>query len=115
MSAQDSVDSVEDFQDSVKQNTDRIHSMEQRIQTVAMVLIVGFLTWVGTGLVDVKVGLAQVLSESVSLRGSLDSQGRRLVEIEKDIQEINKEMASYITRDEFREELKALRESNNSG
>ena len=29
-------------------------------------------------------------------------------------QEINKEMASYITRDEFREELKELRESNNS-
>ena len=110
MSAQDNVDSVEDFQDSVNENTDRIHSMEQRIQTVAMVLIVGFLTWVGTGLVDVKVGLAQVLSESVSLRGSLDSQGRRLVEIEKDIQDINKEMASYITR----EELKILRESHNS-
>ena len=105
MLAQDGFDSVVDLQDSVNQNTDRIHSMEQRIQTVAMVLIVGFLTWVGTGLVDVKVGLAQVLSESVSLRGSLDSQGRRLVDIEKDIQEINKEMASYITRDEFREEF----------
>lgn len=89
---------------------DQIHSMETRFQTVAMVLMVGFLTWVGTGLVDVKVGLAQVLSESVSLRNTLDEQGRRLVSIEEEINEINKEMANYITRDEFREEISKLRD-----
>lgn len=89
---------------------DQIHSLETRFQTVAMVLMVGFLTWVGTGLVDVKVGLAQVLSESVSLRDTLDEQGRRLVSIEEEINQINKEMSTYITRDEFREEISKFRD-----
>jgi cell division protein FtsB len=86
--------------------------METRLQTIAMVLIVGFLTWVGTGLVDVKVGLAQVLSESVSLRSALDTQSRRLTRIENEVIDMNKEMSNYITRDEFREELRDLRDSH---
>ena len=107
MAAQDNID---DVQDSLNINSEKIHSMETRLQTIAMVLIVGFLTWVGTGLVDVKVGLAQVLSESVSLRSALDIQSRRLTRIENEVIDINKEMSNYITRDEFREELRDLRD-----
>lgn len=82
---------------------ERFHALETRIQTVGMVLIVGFLSWVGTGLVDVKVGLAQVLSESVSLRATLDRQEQRLSQIETEISALQRDMSNYVTREEFRE------------
>ena len=82
---------------------ERFHALETRIQTVGMVLIVGFLSWVGTGLVDVKVGLAQVLSESVSLRATLDRQEQRLSQIETEISAMQRDMSNYVTREEFRE------------
>ena len=62
----------------------RFAELETRIQTIGMVLIVAFLSWVGTGLVDVKVGLAQVLSESIALRSTLDKQERSIAAMSKD-------------------------------
>ena len=73
-----------------------------------MVLIVGFLSWVGTGLVDVKVGLAQVLSESVSLRDTLNRQSIRINDLEREIGDMSKEMGNFVTREELRESLRDL-------
>mgnify|MGYP000296973655 CR=1 FL=1 len=96
---------------SEENNTsERAHDVETRIQTIGMLLIVGFLSWVGTGLVDVKVGLAQVLSESVSLRNTLDRQNERLTIIENDISNIKTEMGRYITREELRETIRDIKE-----
>ena len=72
-----------------------------------MVLIVGFLSWVGTGLVDVKVGLAQMLSESTSLKSAMEVQTQRLAVIESDIDDLQKEMGKYITREELRDILQS--------
>jgi len=81
-------------------------ALETRIQTVGMILIVGFLSWVGTGLVDVKVGLAQVLSESISLRDTLNRQEQKLVLIENELDQMQKDMALFVTRAELRETLR---------
>tara|TARA_E500000081_G_C6001126_1_gene291233 strand:- start:366 stop:701 length:336 start_codon:yes stop_codon:yes gene_type:complete len=99
---------IDALKKSVAQNTlgiQRNHALETRIQTIAMVLIVGFLSWVGTGLVDVKVGLAQMLSESTSLKNALNVQTQRLAVIESDIDDLQKEMGKYITREELRDIL----------
>jgi len=97
-----------DKTDIVIDNKEKAHALETRIQTVAMVLIVGFLSWVGTGLVDVKVGLAQVLSESVSLRDTLNRQSIRINDLEREIGDMSKEMGNFVTREELRESLRDL-------
>jgi hypothetical protein len=97
-----------DKTDIVTDNKEKAHALETRIQTVAMVLIVGFLSWVGTGLVDVKVGLAQVLSESVSLRDTLNRQANQIKDLEKEVGEIRKEAGDFVTRDELRQSLRDL-------
>ena len=97
-----------DKTDIVTDNKEKAHALETRIQTVAMVLIVGFLSWVGTGLVDVKVGLAQELSESVSLRDTLNRQANQIKDLEKEVGEIRKEAGDFVTRDELRQSLRDL-------
>ena len=92
---------------ALQEAMERIEALETRIQTIAMVLIVGFLSWVGTGLVDVKVGLAQMLSESTSLKSAMDVQTQRLAVIESDIDDLQKEMGKYITREELRDILQS--------
>ena len=85
---------------------DKVQALETRIQTVAMLLIVGFLSWVGTGLVDVKVGLAQVLSESVSLRETLTRQEAKLASIQLEISQMQRDMSTFVTRSELRDTLR---------
>jgi hypothetical protein len=80
--------------------------METRFQTVAMVLIVGFLTWVGSGLVDVKVGLAQVLTEAISMKENMNRQGERLAVLESEVRDLRERLQDTVTRDEFRETMK---------
>lgn len=86
----------------------RFTELETRIQTVGMVLIVAFLSWVGTGLVDVKVGLAQVLSESVALRSTLDKQERSIAVMSKEMSRIERDMGQFVTREELRETLRTV-------
>ena len=86
----------------------RFAELETRIQTIGMVLIVAFLSWVGTGLVDVKVGLAQVLSESIALRSTLDKQERSIAAMSKEVSRIERDMAQFVTREELRETLRTV-------
>lgn len=82
------------------------HLMETRIQTVGMSLIIGFLAWVGTGLVDVKVGLAQLLAESMALKTTLEKQDQRLTVIEGEISGMKDKMGEFVTREELRQIIK---------
>jgi|TARA_B110000444_G_C18654723_1_gene507843 hypothetical protein len=101
----DNISTLSELDSATKEIIGKNHAMETRVQTIGMVLIVGFLTWVGSGLVDVKVGLAQMLTESGHLSQTLRRQSEQLVVIESDITQMQIDLRQYVTREELKDIL----------